>query len=85
MKTLLLALVLADQPAQDPRIEVAEAVVAVVGAELAEARAEAEYYKAKLRKITAAAELEARKKKLPGWKEGAQLAPDFSIAKEPKK
>ena len=83
---LLFALLAADAPkAEDPRIEVAKAIIAIREAELDEKGAYAAYLEAQGRKAKAAAALEAAKQKLPGWKPGALLTPDFRIAEEPKK
>ena len=76
----------ADAPKpEDPRIEVAQAIIAIREAELDEKGAYAAYLEAQGRKAKAAAALEAAKQKLPGWKPGALLTPDFRIAEEPKK
>lgn len=81
----------APSPVDAARIEVAQAVVAVLQAERAEALAERDsaaalnrYLNSQRDKFNAAAALEAAKKKLPGWKPGALLTPDFRIAEEEK-
>jgi hypothetical protein len=81
---LLFALLAADAPKEDPRIAVAQAVIAIREAELDEKTAYAAYLEAQGRKAKAAAALEAAKQKLPGWKPGALLTPDFRIAEDKK-
>lgn len=74
-----------DPPKEDPRIAVAQAIIAIREAEIDEKGAYAAYLEAQGRKAKAAAALEAAKQKLPGWKPGALLTPDFCIAEEAKK
>ena len=72
-------------PVDEARMEAAKAIIAIREAELDEKGAYAAYLEAQGRKAKAAAALEAAKQKLPGWKPGALLTPDFRIAEEPKK
>lgn len=80
---LLFILFEAHAQPEAPRIEVAQAVVAIREAERDEKAAYAVYLEAQARKAAAAAALEAAKRKLPGWYEGALLTPDFRIAPAP--
>ena len=76
----------ADAPVKlDPRLEVASAIIAIREAERDENAAYVKFLEAQARKAAAAAALEAAKRKLPGWREGALLTPEFTIAPEAKK
>ncbi len=83
MMLALMLMLAADAPKADARIEVAQAVIAIREAERDEKAAYAAYLEAQARKAVAAAALEAAKRKLPGWREGALLTPDFTIAPAP--
>lgn len=80
------ALLAADAPVkkEDPRLIVAFYAVEALQAERDEAIAEGQRLAAQARKERAVAALEAAKKLLPGWYEGAPLSRDFTIAPKPK-
>lgn len=65
------------------RLEVAKAIIAIREAERDEHAAHVAFLEAQERKARAAAALEAAKRSLPGWHDGALLKEDFTIA--PKK
>jgi hypothetical protein len=67
------------------RLAVAKAIIAIRESERDEQTAQAAFLEAQQRKARAAAALEAAKRGLPGWYEGALLTEEFRIAPKPDK